>query len=223
MDRNNFMKTPILSVILIFFITQIYAQDVLYLKNGETKEVSIIEKNKTNIIYKSDSVLNEDTTYKIKLSKLEKIHFSNGNIDFLSSQNPRSIFPLGVSIGFKIHGILFPTGSFDYFITPKLSSELYAGCISTKTNEFNKFLYFYLFGFKYWFASKYNKNGFSPNIGFMLGKIDKSSYLEVPLGFSYISKSGFQSSVQFGFYNYLDNSFSNFNMAINLGWRFKSK
>ncbi|MFZ4582636.1 MAG: hypothetical protein ACOYM7_08290, partial [Paludibacter sp.] len=93
------MKTISFTCIFLVGVLQIYAQDSLFLNNGQILKVSVIEKTRSSINYKIDSSNNSDSTCKIKISKLKKVHYQNGEIDELSSQNPRSIFPLGVSLG----------------------------------------------------------------------------------------------------------------------------
>jgi hypothetical protein len=217
-------KLTILLAFLCYF--NVNAQDTIMLKNGKEINAFITEKTHTKISYKPDSVTNDDTTYSMKLSKIRTIHYDNGDVDLLSSQNPRSIFPLGIyaGISFVYEYKLLLHGSVDYLFTPNLSAEINFGCF----NEINP-NYYCSFGGKYWFANKYSKSGFSPFVGLLCvgtggivdGGMSSASFLEVPAGISYITKFGLQTSLQLSYltnFNYMLGP----NIEFRVGWRFKS-
>ncbi|MFZ4583039.1 MAG: hypothetical protein ACOYM7_10360 [Paludibacter sp.] len=205
-----------------FFIS-VHAQDTISLKNGVIINASILEKSRTSIKYKLSNQPSGDTISCTKLSKVRSIHYKNGEVNLLSSQNPRSIFPLGVSLGImpSPHDPRFNC-NLNYFITPKISSEF---VVNMGIGNGNDLFTYYEIGFKYWLASKYSKSGFSPYLGYLIGKIDFMYFWDIPLGISYISKSGFQTGLQCGLGSAFDRDYANIApyVTLSLGWRFKVK
>jgi hypothetical protein len=222
-----------------FFAFYIHAQDTISLKNGVIVNGSILEKNRSSIKYKSNDQTSEDTIGCTKLSKVSTIHYGTGKVDLLSSQNPRSIFPLGVNSGFLVGAdMAMFLGSIDYLIIPNISAE-----ISLKWVPFTYYnRYFYSIGGKYWFANKYSENGLSPFVGLfftqLMSRNDEDRILglhepvwlfrnlpEIPIGISYINKSGFQTSLQLncllGFWNSDLSELTSF-IEFRVGWRFKT-
>ncbi len=228
------MKQISILFFFYFFAINIHAQDTISLKNGEIINASILEKSRTSIKYKLNNQTSEDTIGNTKLSKVRTIHYGNGEVDLLSSQNPRSIFPFGIDVGYGIPMYLV---SIDYFITPNISTE-----INFKYMHSYKYRNTFSVGGKYWFANKYGKSGFSPFVGLFFTKWSIRNdyeditwfnrpewsvhYLpEVPIGISYITKFGFQTSLQ------LDNHlYCVLNklvilpecIELRIGWRFKT-
>lgn len=198
------------------------AQDIITLKDRKLIYAHIIEKSNTAIKYKLDSITNGDTTYSLKLSKIRTIHYNDGKVDLLSSQNPRSIFPLGINGGISLLGF---TSSIDYLFTPNISAEINIGGLSHYVK------YTYSFGGKYWFSNKYSNSGFSPFAGLLYGGIgllidgDKimGNFCEVPIGISYFTKFGLQTSLQLSYLQFFHNEFSEGvpNIEFKIGWRFK--
>ena len=145
----------------------------------------------------------------------------------LSSQNPRNIFPLGINGGFMfVNNFGMFSGSIDYLITPNISAEI-------NYRSFVLSPYFmYSFGGKYWFVNNYSKSGFSPFLGLLYcnkwmmddAKWFSYNYVEVPIGISYITKFGFQTSLQlnsFLTYKY-DRFYASEFIEFRIGWRFKT-
>jgi hypothetical protein len=214
-----------ISILFLYFLcsVNINAQDTITLKNRKVINAYIIEKSKTEIKYKLDTI-SAYTIFITKLTQIKTIQYNNGEVDLLSSQNPRSVFPLGVNVGFT--GISMFSGSVDYFITPNISTEAYIKYIPS-SNIGNVFS----FGGKYWFANRYSKSGFSPYAGLFLLRITERNdyeditwynkpewsiyYLpEVPVGISYITRFGLQTSLQL--------SFPFIFPELKIGWRFKT-
>jgi hypothetical protein len=216
------------------FLINVHAQDTISLKNGVIINASILEKSRTRIKYKLSNQPSDDTISCTKLSKVRTIHYRNGEVNLLSSQNPRSIFPFGINGGYNI--IEMFVGSIDYFITPNISTE-----INFKYLHGNYIRNIFSFGGKYWFANKYGKNGFSPFVGLFFttyserndyeditwnNKPEWSIYYlpEVPIGISYISKFGFQTSLQLN--NYLFSYSKKLDILpiieLRVGWCFKT-
>jgi hypothetical protein len=230
-SKKSSMKQISISIFFIIYFISIHAQDTINLKNKKVIHAYITEKSDTKIKYKTDSI-HAYTTYSTNLSKVKTIHYGNGEVDLLSSQNPRSIFPVGIDVGYGVPMFLV---SIDYFVTPNLSTE-----INFKYMHYYKYRNTFSVGGKYWFANKYGKSGFSPFAGLFFTKWSIRNdyedrynrpewsvhYLpEVPIGISYITKFGFQTSLQ------LDNHlYSVLNklvilpecIELRIGWRFKT-
>lgn len=217
------MKKTFILLLIFSFCFSINAQDTITLKKGKVINAFIIEKSDTKIKYRTDSVNNEDSTFSIKLSRINTINYVNGEVDLLCSQNPRSKFPLGVSIGINIFNNFSFIASIDYLITPNLNAEIKYS-FSTLIPYFFPTL---SFGGKYWFAKKYSNSGFSPYLGLFLTRFRQENdefmwnneppwkivYLpEIPIGINYISKFGLQTSFQMSL-PYLSPEFK-------IGWRF---
>jgi hypothetical protein len=225
-----------ISIFFLFFLYffSIHAQDTIKLKNGVIINASILEKSRTDIKYKLNNQTSCDTIGSTKLSKVSTIHYGNGKVDLLSSQNPRSLFPLGIDVGYGIPMFLV---SIDYFVTSNISTE-----INFKYMHSYKYQNTFSVGGKYWFANKYGKSSFSPFAGLFFTKWSIRNdyeditfnnrpewsvhYLpEVPIGISYITKFGLHTSLQLDNHLYsVLNKLVIFPECIELriGWRFKT-
>ncbi|OJV42930.1 MAG: hypothetical protein BGO29_07125 [Bacteroidales bacterium 36-12] len=218
----------ILTIFLAFIcFLNTNAQDTITLKNKKLIYAHIIEKNNTKIKYTLDSVSNIDATYSLKLCRIRTIHYNDGKVDLLSSQNPRSIFPLGIysGIGLRVQPVVIMlTGSIDYMFTPNISAEINFGK-GMDVVEKDFIYYYYSFGGKYWFANKYSKSGFSSFVGLQYGNASGYNMWEAPVGISYITKFGFQASFQlsYTYYTYLTHLVEFPNIELKIGWRFKTE
>ncbi len=223
------MKNNLLIISTAIFCFNLNASDTITLKNRKVIHAYIIEKSDTKIKYRTDSINNVESTNNMKLGRIRTIHYNNGDVDLLSSRSPRNVFPLGIDVGanFFLYGILL-NGSIDYMFTPNISAEF--NHRRMLTNYYPAASLFSIGG-KYWLANKYSKSGFSPNIGLFFTRMkymnDEERILdfhepkwlvkyfpELPIGISYISKFGLQSSFQM--------SLPFFCMEYRIGWRFKT-
>lgn len=117
-------------------------------------------------------------------------------------------------------------------LTPNISAELSFWGFFKYPSQYTLSL-----GGKYWFANKYGKSGFSPFTGLFYTKMLVENYdymwenmpqwssydiLELPIGISYITKFGLQTSLQLDNYigSDVDNFFA-FGLEFSVGWRFK--
>jgi hypothetical protein len=228
------MKHISILFLFFFYFISIYAQDTISLKNGVILNASILEKSRTNIKYRLNNHTSDDTINITKLSKVKSIHYQNGEVDLLSSENPRSIFPFGVNVGYMfIRGYSFFPVSLDYMLTPNISAELsFCGFFKYPSQ------YTLSLGGKYWFAKKYGKSGFSPFTGLFYTKMLVENYdymwenmpqwssydvIELPIGISYITKFGLQTSLQLNSYIGPDvDNFIAYGLEFRVGWRFKT-
>lgn len=198
---------------LVFFSSfNINAQDTITLKNRKVIHAYILEKSNTEIKYKLDTI-SAYTTFITKLSNVKSIHYSNKELALSNTskaRNPRLKYALGINGGI---GIGYFTGSIDYFIAPQLSTELSIGTYLEP---------FYSFGAKYWFVNKYPiSGGYSPFVGLLYGGYGYGHSLEIPIGISHISKSGFQTSFQLSYVKYNYDLNKNLKIEFRVGWRFK--
>jgi len=216
------MRKFFIGFFLLSFTLLIKAQDRITLKNGTELKVYILEKNDTKITYKLADTLNNYSVFTTKLYNLNTISYANGMVDLLSSQNPRSTYRFGLSAGARIvvlegeGGMLI--GGVDYMLTPNISSEINLGNGGDDD-------WYYSFGGKYWFANRYSKSALSPYTGLLYGGQYGVNFWEVPMGVSFISKHGFQLSLQLCYMNYINASVNNntngLNLEFRIGWRLK--
>jgi hypothetical protein len=206
--KNPLKEFQIKRISTLFLVFLCYfnmnAQDTIKLKNDKEVNVSIVNDSKDDI---------------------GTIHSVNRTIDTLILESPRSKFPLGIYGGVSLIENEFRMFTcIDYMLTPNLSAEINLGSF-VKRFGLN---YYYSLGGKYWFANKYSKSGFSPYVGLLYsgasflidGGVDRVNFIEVPAGISYITKFGFQTSLQFSCltdFNYILGP----NIELRVGWRFK--
>lgn len=240
------MKTTILSIILTFFILHIYGHNVLYLKTGKTKTITIIDTNKTTIKYRIDSITKNDSVINIKLSRIMNFNCNKRTIDLLNPQNHRKINRFGVYT-YSTNAMLYSNigVGFDYLLSKNISAEVNIGGFNNRNVE-----YLYSGGLKYWPIGINTKNMIYPFVGLSYGKagliyyidetdwktkyyhthvhepylqseIDYYDLVEIPVGLSYITKFGLQVSAQYDFTLFMDwRKYYWPNLAIKLGWRF---
>lgn len=224
------------SILFLVFLCSfsIQAQDIITMKNSEKINATIIERNNCRIKYQPVQNANSDTTLSMRLSKIKTIQYGNGSTDRLSSQNPRSIYPLGISGSYSSmfswgwsSCLLF--GSIDYLFTPNISAEISYGTwfdlipqniviVGTIDRSF------YSVGGKYWFANKYSNSGFSSFVSLQYDVNHFTNYWTISPGISYISKFGLQTSLELKLYNCTnDEDKSKFLVfEYKLGWRFRT-
>ena len=191
----------------------LFAQDKITTSNNEVLSVRITEKTDHAIKYiLADS--EQYTIFKTRLSKLKKIEYANGMIDNLGYQNLHMQKRFGIEVGiskFIEDGGFFSFG-LDYFINPNLNLALNIGKDGTETYTST--------GFRYFTANRNNLSGFSPYLGLLYGVNGNFTYLEVPVGLHYMTKSGFQTSIQISAMEYLKSSYEIVRGEFRLGWRF---
>lgn len=208
--------------LLAFSLITVKAQDKITLKNGSELSVHIIEKSDSEIKYLLGTPTTSKTVFFTKLKNLKTITYDNGVIDLLSSLNPRYKYPVGITTGISLlasenEGGMLTIGA-DYSFTPNLGFEVNLGT-DLESDPY------YSFGAKYWFANKYTKSAFSPFTGLLIGGQYGVNFWEVPVGISYITKFGFQTSFHLSYLNYInalvDDQTNRLNMELRIGWRFK--
>lgn len=197
------------------------AQDTITLKNGNVIRAHILVKSDNYIKYKPDSIKYSHTTFVTGLTNVRTIRYCNGDVDLLSSQNPRSMFPLGIHAAENLSlNRQFLIVGIDYFFNPNISAELNIGGFTGYLQ--NNFIY--SFGGKVWLAGKYSKSGFSPFTGLLYGENVSDKFFEVPVGISYIAKFGLQTSLQLNLIKNINSLkyLMDINLEFRLGWRFKT-
>jgi len=74
------MKSKLLILLFISFTGLIYAQDTIFVKNGQVIPAIIVEKNNTEIKYRKFGPPESAAIYSIFVSDISSIHFSDGII-----------------------------------------------------------------------------------------------------------------------------------------------
>lgn len=211
------MRTYTLIFLFFLCLPNAQSQDTIILKDGRIIYADIIEKSNTKITYKFDSIRNN--------------HYSYHKISSLASQNPREMFPLGISgtIAPKDYRTFLFGISIDYLFTPNISAEFNLGDMIYMSQQVAPAFRVLSLGSKYWFANKHDARYLSPFLGLFFGSFfpydspprSPSFFAEFPVGISYIVRSGFQATLQLG-YLYYNFSSGIPSVEFRLGWRFKA-
>ena len=207
-------------IIIIFIFGSIlqytFGQDTLVTNNKQKLEVKILEKNEHQIKYKLNN-FSEGPVFGMRTNNIRKIIYSNGTIDNMGYENPRKSMPLGVTLGtalkLDVVGGMFTT-TVDYFLLPQIDMELNLGTDAAGS-------YYYSFGSRFHLNSNRSHRAITPFIGLLLGSDSGISFIQIPVGLSYITKFGLQASVSF---NQIQHSYSNWLSTyaeLRVGWRFK--
>lgn len=203
----------IIIVLLLSSIVVLFAQDKITTLDNEVLSVNIIEK--TDYVIKYKLADNEQSTlFVTKLSKIKKIEYSNGVVDFRGYQNPHMQKRFGFDVGiskFLEEGGMFIFGA-DYFVNPNLNVVFNIGKNGNDVYSSS--------GFRYFTAHRNNISGFSPYVGLLYGTNANFTYLEVPFGLHYQTKFGLQTSIQISAMDYFDSSYEIVRGEFRLGWRF---
>jgi hypothetical protein len=72
----------------------------------------------------------------------------------------------------------------------------------------------------YILPTKTSTSGFFPFVGLLYGNESGYLFFEVPVGLSYITKFGFQTSLQLSALDYLDSTYQSTHIEWYIGWRF---
>jgi len=209
------MRKTIVIILLgcVFQLTS--GQDKIITNDKKELQVQILENSDRMVKYKLSDFA-DGPVFCMKTIKIRKIEYSNGTIDSMGYENPRKSKPLGVSAGMALQldreGGMFTT-TVDYFVLPQIAVELNLG-----SDLFDG--YFYSFGSRFHLNSNHSQKAFTPFIGLMVGSDRGYSFIQVPVGLSYISKFGLQASVSI---NQLQYSYSNWISTyaeLRVGWRF---
>lgn len=205
------MKKIMLFLLLIYTIS-VFSQDKITTLENQILNVTIIEKTDKQIKYTlSDSQVN--TIFTTRLSKLRKIEYASGEVDLLGYNSIFMQRRIGINGGVSLNlndGGMF-TGSVDYFLFPKINLELNIG--------FGGETSYYSFGPRYFLKKKNSPTHFSPFVGLLYGNEGGYSFVELPVGLSYMSRCGFQSSVQLSGVNYLHYNYQGLLAEMRVGWR----
>lgn len=207
------MKKSILLLLVLFSSVVTFAQDKITTKDNQVLTVYIIEKNDKIIKYKMSE--NQDhTVFTTKLSNLRQIEYANGMIDMLGYQSLRMQKRFGFTGGISLfleEGGMF-TGSVDYFLSPNVDLELNIGS--------DGWGIYRSLGAKLYLTDKNSKSSVLPYVGLLHGSEQGYQFFEVPVGVSYMTKCGFQTSLQLSSLNYYNVDSYGIHAELKLGWRF---
>jgi len=212
------MKQSTVIILLgLFILQQAFGQDKIVTNDKKELQVQIVEKSDRLVRYK---MLDYDNSplITIKSNSIQKIEYKNGVIDLMGNENPRKDKPLGVSAGVALmvlgnEGGMFTT-TVDYFILPQIDVELNLG-----SNLYDG--YYYSFGSRFHLNSNQSHNAITPFIGLLVGSDSGLSFVQVPIGLSYISKFGLQTSFSINQMQYPYSSWASIFAELRVGWRFR--
>ena len=212
------MKNIIYIIILICAFQPTYGQDKIITRDNTELDVLILEKNEKEVKFKRKDFVNSPILG-MNSENIRKIIYQNGVIDLMGYENPRKNRPFGLSFGSTLplsefEGGLY-TGSLDYFITPQINVELNVGLDLTDR-------YYYSVGSRFHLNSNHSRKRITPFIGVLAGSDTGISFVQIPIGLSYISNFGLQSSLSFNQMQYLISTYQSVFLEFRLGWRFKN-
>jgi hypothetical protein len=212
------MKRVIYIILLVYLSQPTYGQDKIITKDKTELDVLILEKNEKEVKFKrKDFIISP--ILGMNSENIRKIIYQNGLIDLMGYENPRKNRPFGLSFGTifplsEIERSLY-TGTLDYFITPQIDVELNVGLDLSDS-------YYYSVGSRFHLNSNYSKKRITPFIGILAGSYTGISFVQLPIGLSYISNFGLQSSLSFNQLQYLISTYQLVFLEFRLGWRFKN-
>lgn len=210
------MKKTIILFLFGCMLQTAFGQDTLVTNDKKKLEVRILEKNERQVKYTLNSFA-DGPVFGMKTADIRKIEYRNGTVDNMGYDNPRKNRAFGVSAGMAldldVEGGMFTT-TVDYFLLPQIDMELNLG------SDFQNG-YTYSFGSRFHLNSNRSHSAITPFVGLLVGSNSGLSFVQIPIGLSYISKFGLQASVsinqrQYSYSNWLATS-----AEFRIGWRFK--
>lgn len=210
------MKKIVMVLIFGCLLHSAYGQDTLITNENKKLEVKVLQKTDNTIEYRMSDYL-EGPLLIAKSSTIRKILYNNGTIDNMDYDNPRKNRPIGVSVGIAYrlneeNGMF--TSTVDYFLIPQIDLELNVG-----TNAYDN--YYYSYGGRFHLNSNLSRSAFTPFIGLLTGSDSGISFVQIPIGLSYISNFGLQVSVSFNQLQYTYTNLLTTYGEFRIGWRFK--
>jgi hypothetical protein len=210
------MKNSIVFVLLVFFFQHTYAQDTILTNDKQKLEVQILEKSDHLVKYKLND-FSDGPVFDMKAGQIRKIVYRNGTVDLMGYENPRKSKPIGISFGktFMVtadDGVMY-TVTTDYFILPQVDLELNLG-----SNTYDS--YYYSVGSRFHLNSTNSRKTITPFIGLLAGSFTGITFVQVPIGLSYISKFGLQASFSINQLQYSYTNWMSIFAEFRVGWRF---
>lgn len=212
------------AIIILFFVFQsVLCQDKINTKDNKQINVQIIEQTPKIVRYKMPDY-ESSPVISMKTSQISSIEYKNGLIDKLGNQNPRKNKPIGISTGIFID-LPDRDGSFsatlDYFIIPQIDIEINFG------TDLYRDLSRFSFGPRFHLTTDNSEKRFSPFTGILIGTSYEEDFLQIPIGLSFISKTGFSTSLSVNgtinhkirIYEYIPAQ--RLTIELRIGWRFK--
>lgn len=208
------MKRHLVLLILVFVFYCVTGQDKIDTKDNKQLNVKIIEKTGKVVKYKMPDY-SDGPVLSIKTSRISKIEYMNGVVDFMGNQNPRKYKPFGISIGggkwISSSGLMF-TSTMDYFVNPHIDVEVNIGADSQQ-------LFYISSGMRLHINSNYSESRITPFTGALFGYEYEKEFIQIPLGMNFIHKTGINVSLSIN-----ELIFSNEYQTVfefRGGWRFK--
>jgi hypothetical protein len=202
----------------LFFVFSIHSQDLIFFKNGEVLNFSVLEKSDREIVY---SLLDTYNSPIIRISSYSgsKIIFRNGYEMKLTPDLIRMQKRFGIGGGFMLidYDYFILKMYADYFLSPGFSIE---GNLFTSVDGDEGGI---TLGAKYYFAPD-SPNRLKAYTGLMIGVGFEELLIQVPFGINYVGRHGFDFRLGFdmfyapGYYYWYDGLVLLPQMT--LGWRF---
>lgn len=213
-----------LTILLLIFVSQSgFCQDKLNTKGKKQINVQIIEQTPKLIKYKMLDYEN-GPILSMKINQISSIEYKNGIIDRLGNQNPRKNKPLGINTGVVVEvpdrdGMFSAT--LDYFVIPQIDIEINFGTALYRDIEYISA------GPRFHLNSDDSENRFTPFAGLLFGSSYEEDFIQIPVGLSFITKAGFNTSLSLNgtinrkthIYNYIPPQ--RLIIEFRIGWRFK--
>lgn len=193
-----------------------FGQDTIVTNDKKKLDVRILEKNDRQVKYKLNSFA-DGPVFGMKTSNIRKIEYRNGTVDNMGYDNPRKSMAFGVSVGrsidLDVEGGMYTT-TVDYFLLPQIDMELNLG-----SDFYNG--YSYSLGSRFHLNSNHSHSAITPFVGLLVGSDSGLSFIQIPIGLSYISKFGLQTLVSFNQKQYSYSNWLSTSVELRVGWRFK--
>lgn len=212
--KKTQLSTIVAAGIMLLVPLNVFGQDRLITKSGETLDVRIIKKNRSSVTYKM-SGYPRGPVITVRPGTIDRIEYRNGTIDLMGNQNPRKAKPFGISAGavkWLFEPGLIPIYTMDYFIIPQVSAEINAG------NDSQQVLYFSA-GAKVHINSAWSARQITPFTGALFGYEYGNEFVQIPLGVNYIHRTGINFSLSVNELIFSNNSQTT--VELRGGWRFK--
>ena len=170
-------------------IQPINCQDIIKTVDKKDLNVRIIEMTDKYVKYKMPD--NENgPVFSMKIRSVSTIDFKDNKIEPFINQNPRVLKRFGVNAGF-IPGLSDNnlTLTLDYFVLPQIDVEVTFG------SDFYRDLSYFSCGSRFHANSDLSNKRFTPFTGLIFGSSYEEQFFQIPVGLSFITKTGFSTSI----------------------------
>jgi hypothetical protein len=210
------MKNLFLFLVLVFFISPCFGQDIIKTKDNKQLNVKVIEELDRSIKYRMLDY-EDGPILSLKKNQISSIEYKNGFIDLVGNQNPRKSRPFGISGGIAIDldngdfGLFL--ASVEYFIIPQINLELNIGTDAEQG-------YYFSTGAKVHLNATNSEKRLTPFTGCLIGAYYDEMMVQFPIGLNYITKFGLSTAISLNHMIQFDDYQVTF-IELKIGWKFK--